>query len=352
MPNIATLTSHGGTTRSRLSALGLLIIATIVIGYYESQLAAHPLLSERPPEFHWQALLRSSVIAIVCCAFILLWVRADSIKRWSVIDKHNKRDRLLIFITLASATLFVSILSWSPKLFFRLAVEDGVVEYLSAVFLLLSSWSLWMTSRRLSKNTSVDRLVQIGFIALALVVFIIGMEEISWMQRIFGYATPTAFDANWQGEMNFHNFSTNVSENAYYFGSWLFLVLVPLLFLNQPSHHKASKLIGPFLASSPIILIAMIPAAFNFDMWNIVFSQIAYLMSVSICVYALMAINNINLSTSVFLVLFVLLTIQISFFHLGDSMLRSYGATEYRELFIAWSLWLYALDRRKQLANG
>jgi hypothetical protein len=61
-------------------------------------------------------------------------------------------------------------------------------------------------------------------------LFVIGMEEISWGQRLFGFATPERLaEANWQAEFNFHNVQTDLSETVYYFGAGIFLIVLPLL---------------------------------------------------------------------------------------------------------------------------
>ncbi len=47
------------------------------------------------------------------------------------------------------------------------------------------------------------------FALLAISCLYVGMEEISWGQRVFGFSSPTYFQANnLQGETNFHNFLT------------------------------------------------------------------------------------------------------------------------------------------------
>ena len=67
-------------------------------------------------------------------------------------------------------------------------------------------------------------------VLLCLALFVIGMEEISWGQRLFGFATPERLaEVNWQAEFNFHNVQTDLSETAYYFGAGVFLILLPLL---------------------------------------------------------------------------------------------------------------------------
>jgi hypothetical protein len=47
-------------------------------------------------------------------------------------------------------------------------------------------------------------------------LFVIGMEEISWGQRIFQMETPSVLKThNWKGEINFHNVDAFPLHNAY-----------------------------------------------------------------------------------------------------------------------------------------
>lgn len=99
-------------------------------------------------------------------------------------------------------TAFI-LLSFSIYLFFdsetaaNLGKEDGFFESLTAVFFLAASVVL-VRSFFIKKN---------WLILLLALVFFAGMgEEISWGQRIFGFATPTAMkQLNVQEEFNIHN---------------------------------------------------------------------------------------------------------------------------------------------------
>lgn len=81
--------------------------------------------------------------------------------------------------------------------------EDGLFESATAIILLLCALLLlssigraWRLDRRLG--------VAVGF--LALLCFVLLMEEISWGQRIFGFETPEEIEAmNAQQEINLHN---------------------------------------------------------------------------------------------------------------------------------------------------
>jgi hypothetical protein len=87
----------------------------------------------------------------------------------------------------------------------KILAEDSIVEDITAVALFAAAFLglfLALRARKLGRPVFVW-----GFYALvALVVFLIGMEEISWGQWIFFWRSPEVFkEINSQGETNLHN---------------------------------------------------------------------------------------------------------------------------------------------------
>jgi len=81
--------------------------------------------------------------------------------------------------------------------------EDGVFEYLTAILALVSSVMLLIWTVRRKKEVALT----LG-LSLSIILFLFGMEELSWGQRIFLLETPQAFQKiNMQGEINIHNIS-------------------------------------------------------------------------------------------------------------------------------------------------
>lgn len=65
-------------------------------------------------------------------------------------------------------------------------------------------------------------------VVLALVLFVMGMEEISWGQRIFQWQTSTYFsEHNVQGETNLHNLNTQLFQDVLFFGGFILLAALP-----------------------------------------------------------------------------------------------------------------------------
>ncbi len=125
---------------------------------------------------------------------------------------------------------FLVILSFLPHRFYLLWVqESGPVEKTTATLLLLGAY--------FAATSFFQRLKIYGqfhpFVFLcAFLFFFVGMEEISWGQRLFGIAPLLAGDMlNYQGEFTLHNL--HHLGSFIYFGGFAFIFLwagiLPLL---------------------------------------------------------------------------------------------------------------------------
>lgn len=82
--------------------------------------------------------------------------------------------------------------------------EDGTVENITFLFLLLSS--AVAVYRCFSAPEGVNKLYWLTWIGLAILFFFAAGEEISWGQRIFNWKTSGIFESNnLQHETNLHN---------------------------------------------------------------------------------------------------------------------------------------------------
>jgi len=122
--------------------------------------------------------------------------------------------------------------------------EDGIVEWLTVVGLLLGSFvCLSRLAVLWKKRTWWFLLVTFG---LGLFLFFAAGEEISWGQRILGLKTPEYFEEhNAQHETNLHNLVVDgVRLNKLIFSILLvgalaiFLLIVPLLYQKSKSVRK------------------------------------------------------------------------------------------------------------------
>ena len=128
------------------------------------------------------------------------------------------RRRLEILVFVLPFIIVAALLALKfarPGYYFRIAIrEDGPFEYLTAISYLTASVFFvlsWRASRFLG-----NRFVSFGFLAAAVLFFLIFGEEISWGQRILGVATPEGIaEANRQGELTLHNLNAIHRYNLY-----------------------------------------------------------------------------------------------------------------------------------------
>lgn len=92
----------------------------------------------------------------------------------------------------------------SPSTFQYFVREDSLSEYAQSAFYLLGSFFALLTVSQCLRNRL--RLHAALYSILALGLFFIGMEEVSWGQRIVGITNPDYFNKhNVQNELTLHN---------------------------------------------------------------------------------------------------------------------------------------------------
>ena len=197
----------------------LAVLFVAVLATYESRNLDWPPYVEEPPELSTYGQLRSLTIFLL--SGVILW----GLRRTGVGRRHLQSARHPAgWVDLGAAGLalaFIAVFVFSPELFNQMALEDGPVEWASFAALILSSavlvylcCSLW----------SVVRPAALLALALGAGCFVIAMEEVSWLQRQLGFDTPAFLSRNYQNEANFHNLSTDIIENIYYLGAFVFLI--------------------------------------------------------------------------------------------------------------------------------
>lgn len=137
------------------------------------------------------------------------------------------RTSRVLFGALALFGLFTAALAiLDPARYEDFIVEDGVVEYLTAGFFAAAAALSLVGLLRLPSRAVAARVVYAG---ATLFLFVCMGEEISWGQRLFGFASPeTVATLNKQGEANLHDIgSISIFSNA-------FFVLTLLVFLGVP----------------------------------------------------------------------------------------------------------------------
>ncbi len=130
-----------------------------------------------------------------------------------------------------------------------IAREDGILENATAVFYLISA----ALNIRLLIHCRIMTLLRINLGLLAFLFFFVGMEEISWGQRIFDIQTPEALKRiNVQDELTLHNiWSISLTVYPALFVTSTLLCFFPLLNQNAPK-------IRLFLSSFQIPIAAVV----------------------------------------------------------------------------------------------
>lgn len=108
---------------------------------------------------------------------------------------------LLTSLIVCSSILGLKLIFGGSSFYENFLDENSVVEWLTALFLMLSAY--FSSLIYLSKGSPFPRKI---FLALAIIFFIAGMEELSWGQMIFNWDSPEKFASlNSQSETNIHN---------------------------------------------------------------------------------------------------------------------------------------------------
>lgn len=111
-----------------------------------------------------------------------------------------------------------------------LTMEDGLVEYATAgLFLVASGLSFSVANR------GTDRRRRLAHLLMAVFFFFCLGEEISWGQRILGFATPEALSRiNAQDEFNLHNSVGYLVDHLFIAGVFIYGAVLPLMASRFP----------------------------------------------------------------------------------------------------------------------
>jgi len=154
-----------------------------------------------------------------------------------------------VLILSSAIGVILSILYWGLKDYFfldSLYQEDSFFETITAVNFLFAAFLMSMAA--LSKWKSTDTYIPISYLLITLVFFFIGMEEISWGQRIFGWETPLFLEEiNIQDETNLHNILSRPQNVAIrgFLAILFFLILLVGWFLTHRFWPKVYNYVFP-----------------------------------------------------------------------------------------------------------
>ena len=97
-----------------------------------------------------------------------------------------------------------------------LHAKEGVIDTFHPIAFGASALLLGLTALKSLRTTNSNRIAPIAFLGLAVALFVVAMEEISWGQTFLGWRTPDSVSSwNYQNETNLHNAFNFVLGRAY-----------------------------------------------------------------------------------------------------------------------------------------
>lgn len=189
-----------------------------------------------------------------------------------------------------------------PRLF--LFDEDNVFQTLTCVSCLVSAMLMIKAAlvvRQIGQHDHKRRYQHIycAYVFMAIAVFFIAMEEISWGQRIFGWGTPSALSQiNCQNETNVHN----LWQLEHYWSAvqWaMSFSLISLLLLNCLFYWEDLPAFYRFVLPHPslsvlaflILLASLIPDKELFEVLGAVFAFFYSYRAIMYCRVALKCVS-------------------------------------------------------------
>jgi hypothetical protein len=161
-------------------------------------------------------------------------------RRDSAGERRSWPGAALLALTGLQAVAAVVLALAFPVQYRAMTREDGFVENLSAVWWAVGVLAVigGLAVREVRRRRSV------GIYLLAGAFFVLcGGEEISWGQRILGFAGPDALiEINKQQETNLHNIgSISVYANAFYLLAFVVFVIWPALLRTDPAAERFAQ---------------------------------------------------------------------------------------------------------------
>ena len=143
--------------------------------------------------------LAMSIFGILIVTIFSRKLFAELMHRLSI--AKGERILFLISLTICLAIITTKLVTGGSDFYENFLGENSVVEWLTALFLLLSAYLAFITGQ--SKGSPYPKWLLFVF---ALIFFVAFMEELAWGQMMFGWKTPESFRSlNEQGETTLHN---------------------------------------------------------------------------------------------------------------------------------------------------
>lgn len=339
-------------------AFGLLA-ASVMMFFLETKITS-PFM-ERPFNFYRILVMAGAII------FLLLATKASWLKKTdtrqvpSRVTKYLSRIGIILPVLAIVFTLLQLVV---PEFATVLVRKEDWPFFRNAIFIkmalqIISLVFFAMTARKYFKQR--NRLGGVLSILICLVLFVMAGEELSWGQRIFGWATPEAIaEINAQNETNLHNMATQAFQNTLYFGGWL--LLIGFSFWRKTLSGIINK-VKPlaFLANwlPPMSFVLIFAVGFGFcdplssetglAYGSNLFIVIATLIIlVAMCVKYIKERNNPMVNRVITVTAIFLFVLISNLFFSRVHSINSGAVTEYLEMYISFGLmsWAYVVNSR------
>lgn len=327
-----------------VAAAALTLAGLAIVALYETLALGWPVAREEPALFDAYHLSRTAFAASTSVLLVLAVTAARAGGCGLDLAGLGDRSGLAAALVMALALAAAGLLAANPVGFGAFAREDGLLEWASALLLLVASgFFAFRAARGLARKQSALAPALAGL--LAAIFFVLGMEEISWMQRILGFGTPEGLaEMNWQGEFNLHNVQTDLTELVYYAGAGLFLTVLPLL-RDAVSPELARHPLTAFVPGRGVAAVSAPVAIFTYGQWNLLPVQIAGWLTLFVLLAFARAARRRGDGREGALFLALALAVAA-----GQALVLAYGpgmtdlpeGSEYKELFIAFGYAWYA----------
>ena len=214
----------------------------------------------------------------------------------------SKISKLFFALVVIFVSVFTVLFVFDTKSYDIISREDRIIEYLSSLFLLLSSFFFlraFIYSKR--HNSTNSKWLLFLLIGISILFFLASGEEISWGQRIFNFSTPEYLSSiNDQNELNIHNINKKFFDRVLDRTTIIFVIIASAILLLKKDVIREIK--------NPDIFIICAFAITPFYRQNndLDFYHLLYLPLIGLLIYSI--INKIKFSFFA-----VLTTLVISF---------------------------------------
>tara|TARA_R110002020_G_scaffold342493_1_gene556986 strand:+ start:440 stop:1576 length:1137 start_codon:yes stop_codon:yes gene_type:complete len=327
--------------------------ALVVMG---SVYGGHAMLQDYPVDWTVLGLVRVGGTALA--AGLLFSALNPSRARARPVEFTGREGRFILLLTMLSVLTLVASAAaviWFPQPLFD-AVDEGkpiavATELALAAALVWLAVTAWR-ARIFGKLAFLALRPSLILAAMAGVVFLILMEEMSWGQHLFGWGAGELFEANIQHETNLHNFATNKFEAMYYTVAVAAFVVLPHVWPRSVGRMLGSL---EFLVPPRAFALAALPVAgLIYQEWNVVPYQIWFFLGLLIALSARGALKRQDdrQARLVSVLVLALVGAQAVFLVKGPGLSHGYEVSEIRELVIAVLVASYAFMLHRRVADA